>query len=195
MHCSQNLAFDYVSRRTSNHEAFHPVPPLTELRMIEEFTESDDRAVFETEVCILGAGAAGITLARRLASAGLDVCVLESGAADYEKPLQDLGAGESIGFPYYPLDQSRLRLFGGTTAVWGGRVVQLDPIDFERRPWIEHSGWPFGKETLAPYYAEALRSLELEVTEGDEKLWDRLGLRQPGFDARIRSRAIRLPGS
>ena len=151
--------------------------------MIEEFTESDDRAVFETEVCILGAGAAGITLARRLASAGLDVCVLESGAADYEKPLQDLGAGESIGFPYYPLDQSRLRLFGGTTAVWGGRVVQLDPIDFERRPWIEHSGWPFGKETLAPYYAEALRSLELEVTEGDEKLWDRLGLRQPGFDS------------
>ncbi len=150
--------------------------------MIEEFTERDDHAVFETEVCILGAGAAGITLARRLESAGLDVCVLESGAADYEKPLQDLGIGESIGFPYYPLDQSRLRLFGGTTAVWGGRVVQLDSIDFERRSWIEHSGWPFGKETLAPYYAEALRSLDLEVTDGGEALWGRLGLRPPGFD-------------
>ena len=68
--------------------------------MIEIFSVSDDRAVFETEVCILGAGAAGITLARRLASLGLDVCVLESGGADWEKPIQDLGIGESIGFPY-----------------------------------------------------------------------------------------------
>ncbi len=150
--------------------------------MIETFSVSDDRAVFETEVCILGAGAAGITLARRLASSGLDVCVLESGGADWEKPIQDLGIGESIGFPYYPLDESRLRLFGGTTAVWGGRVVQLDPIDFERRPWIEHSGWPFGKKELAPYYTEALRSVEVEPVLADESLWDRLGLRQPEFD-------------
>lgn len=150
--------------------------------MIEEFTDSEDRAVFEGEVCIVGTGAAGITLARRLAALGLDVLMLESGGADYEQPIQDLGIGELVGFPYYPLEQSRLRLFGGTTAVWGGRVVQLDPIDFEHRPWIEHSGWPFGKETLAPYYEESLRSLDLEVTDGDEVLWDRLGLRSPGFD-------------
>jgi choline dehydrogenase-like flavoprotein len=150
--------------------------------VIDTFSVSDDRSVFEAEVCILGAGAAGITLARRLASSGLDVCVLESGGADWEKPIQDLGIGESIGFPYYPLDESRLRLFGGTTAVWGGRVVQLDPIDFERRPWIEHSGWPFGKKELAPYYTEALRSLEVEPVLADETMWDRLGLRQPEFD-------------
>ena len=155
---------------------------LLEPPLIEEFTDGADRAVYDTEVCIVGAGAAGITLARQLASKGLEVCVVESGAADYEKKLQDLGVGESIGFPYYPLDQSRLRIFGGTTAVWGGRVVQLDPIDFERRPWIEHSGWPFGKETLAPYYADALRSLDLEVTDGDEQLWETLGLRPPGFE-------------
>jgi choline dehydrogenase-like flavoprotein len=150
--------------------------------VIDTFSVSDDRAVFETEVCILGAGTAGITLARRLASSGLDVCVLESGGADWEKPIQDLGIGESIGFPYYPLDESRLRLFGGTTAVWGGRVVQLDPIDFERRPWIEHSGWPFGKKELTPYYTDALRSLEVEPVLADETMWDRLGLRQPEFD-------------
>jgi choline dehydrogenase-like flavoprotein len=150
--------------------------------VIETFDVSDDRAVFETEVCILGAGAAGITLARRLASSGLDVCILESGGADWEKPIQDLGIGESIGFPYYPLDESRLRLFGGTTAVWGGRVVQLDPIDFERRAWIEHSGWPFGKKELAPYYTEALRSLDVETSLADETMWSRLGLHQPDFD-------------
>ncbi len=168
--------------------AFGPlqIQPLEceEKGMIEELDGAGDHAVFESTACIVGAGAAGITLARRLASFGIDVLLLESGAADYEKPIQDLGLGESVGFPYYRLEQSRLRLFGGTTAVWGGRVVQLDPIDFERRAWIEHSGWPFGKQTLAPYYAESLRSLELEVTEGDERLWNRLGLSEPAFDAK-----------
>jgi choline dehydrogenase-like flavoprotein len=153
--------------------------------MIEEFTDRDDRAVFSADVCILGAGAAGIALARRLIASGVKVLLIESGAADYEEPLQELGAGDSLGFPYYPLEHSRLRHFGGTSAVWGGRVAQLDPIDFERRPWIEHSGWPFGKETLVPYYTEALRSLDLEVTECDERLWDRLRLERPGFDSDI----------
>lgn len=151
--------------------------------MIEEFTNSDSRPAFDCDICIVGAGAAGITLARRLADSGLDICILESGAADYEKPLQDLGAGESIGFPYYPLDQSRLRLFGGTTAVWGGRVAQLDSIDFEKRSWIEHSGWPFGKEALAPYYAEVLKSLDLETMDGGDELWNRLKLHRPDFDS------------
>lgn len=153
--------------------------------MLEEFSAADDRAAFESDVCIVGAGAAGITLARRLVSLGIDVLILESGAADYEKPLQDLGAGESIGSPYYRLDQSRLRLFGGTTAVWGGRVVQLDAIDFERRPWIAHSGWPFGKQTLESYYAESQRALDLEAGSTDERLWRELGLSEPGFDPSV----------
>jgi choline dehydrogenase-like flavoprotein len=152
--------------------------------VIEEFVDAGEGASFETDVCIVGSGAAGLTLARRLVARGIDVCILESGAADYEKSLQDLGIGDNVGFPYYQLDQSRLRLFGGTTAVWGGRVVQLDAVDFEHRPWIEHSGWPFGKETLSPYYAESLRALDLRVTEGDERLWSELGLRDPGFDPR-----------
>jgi choline dehydrogenase-like flavoprotein len=156
-----------------------------EFTVIEQFSDSVEGAVFETEVCVVGAGAAGITLARRLAASGIEVCLLESGGADYEKPSQDLASGESIGFSYYPLAESRLRLFGGTTAVWGGRVVELDPIDFERRSWIEHSGWPFGKETLAPYYAEAMRSLDFDTSMRGEKIWNEIGLNPPGFDSKL----------
>ena len=76
--------------------------------MIEEFVDAGEGASFETDVCIVGSGAAGLTLARRLVARGIDVCILESGAADYEKSLQDLGIGDNVGFPYYQLDQSRL---------------------------------------------------------------------------------------
>ena len=69
--------------------------PCVEFTVIERFSDSGDQAVFETEVCIVGSGAAGITLARRLASAGLEVCLLESGGADYEQSSQDLGIGGS----------------------------------------------------------------------------------------------------
>src|SRR5829696_4514144 len=96
------------------------------------------------EVCIVGAGAAGITLARRLLGLGHDVLLLESGGLDHEAAIAELNAGESVGQPYYELADSRLRFFGGTTAIWGGRVAELDRIDFERRPWAPHTGWPIG---------------------------------------------------
>ena len=136
--------------------------------MIEDLSDHTPPAVFDTQVVIVGAGAAGITLARRLAAANIQVCLLESGGCDYEQSVQDLAKGESVGFPYYPLDESRLRFFGGTTAIWGGRAAELDPIDFERRDWIDHSGWPFDKGVLRPYYDEALQLLDLPATEMPE---------------------------
>ncbi|MFW2831581.1 FAD-dependent oxidoreductase [Sphingomonas sp. ID0503] len=109
----------------------------------------------QADVAVIGAGAAGISLADRLIEAGLRVVLLESGGIDYEGASAALNAGENAGLDYYPLDHARLRMFGGTTAIWGGRCSELDPIDFARRNWVPHSGWPFGYETIAPFYAEA----------------------------------------
>src|SRR5690242_13918165 len=110
---------------------------------------------FEADVAIIGAGAAGITMARRLLAGGRTVLLLESGGGDYEPATADLNAGQNVGLPYYDLDQARLRFFGGTTAIWGGRCAELDPLDFQQRTWVEHSGWPFGIEALRPYYDAA----------------------------------------
>ena len=68
--------------------------------------------------------------------------LLESGGLDYEAATADLNAGENAGEDYYALEDSRLRFFGGTTAIWGGRCAELDPIDLEPRDWVPHSGWP-----------------------------------------------------
>ncbi len=113
---------------------------------------------FEADVAIIGAGAAGITMARRLVAAGKAVILLESGGLDYEATTADLNAGRNVGEPYYDLDKARLRFFGGTTAIWGGRCAELDPIDLEQRRWVPHSGWPFGIGELRPFY-EAAREL------------------------------------
>jgi len=109
------------------------------------------------------------------------VNVFESGEADFRKDVQTLAAGENIGEDYYPLDTARLRLFGGTAAIWGGRCAELDPIDFEKRDFLPHSGWPFGKEVLDPYYDDAFKSLGLK-RPGEGRLWKELGRQQPEFD-------------
>ena len=132
--------------------------------MIEDLSDHPRDAEFDTEVAIVGAGAAGITLARSLVAANVSVCLLESGGQDYEQPVQDLAHGKNIGFPYYELAESRLRFFGGTTAIWGGRSAELDSIDFVKRPWVDHSGWPFDKDALRAYYDKASALFDLPVS-------------------------------
>ena len=108
------------------------------------------------DVCIVGAGAAGITLALELArQGGVRVCLLESGDFEFDAQTQALYKGEVVGHPYYDLDILRLRFFGGTTNHWAGACRPLDPVDFERRDGVPESGWPFGSEELNPYYARA----------------------------------------
>ena len=101
------------------------------------------------DVCILGAGAAGITLARELEGTGLSVVVLESGAETLEPDIQDLARGESVGetlgFSDNPatLDSIRLRQLGGTTNHWAGFCRQIWTQVCDRPPpEIQSSGWP-----------------------------------------------------
>ncbi|QDP19526.1 FAD-dependent oxidoreductase [Sphingomonas xanthus] len=114
------------------------------------------------DVAIIGSGAAGQAAARRLLKHGCRVVIIESGGIDHEAEAADLNAGEIVGQPYHPLDHSRLRFFGGTTAVWGGRCAELDPIDFERRSWVPHSGWPIAPDDIAGEAEEARQMFGVE---------------------------------
>jgi len=141
-----------------------------------------------TEICIIGAGAAGITLARRLLAAGHEVVLLESGGTDYEAGIADLNHGANVGMDYYPLADARLRFFGGTTAIWGGRCAELDPIDLERRPWVPDSGWPIGWQELSAYYDQARPLFDLPEWRPHMEDLAQNGLAVPAFDeTRIRT--------
>lgn len=147
----------------------------------------------EADVCIVGAGAAGVALARDLMKAGHEVCLLEGGGMDYEARSQALFEGKNIGMEYYDLDHARLRFFGGTTNIWGGRSIPLDPIDFEKRDWVPHSGWPIILDDLQKYYRIAHDSLELGEYDYESGMWDKLQLSPIDFDPEeIRTRFWRF---
>lgn len=129
----------------------------------------------QADVCIVGAGPAGITLARELGGHGVRVCLLEAGGRDLDPRFQRQSRGESRGYPLARLDGGRLRAFGGTLRhprVWesGWAARPLDPIDFETRDGMPELGWPFDREHLDPYYdhANALCGLPPFDTATDE---------------------------
>ncbi len=110
----------------------------------------------ETDLCIIGSGPAAITIATRLAGSDRRILMLAGGGWKETAAARDLHRGGA--FPpgsHEPLDENRRRQFGGATAVWGGRCIPFDAVDFENRPWIPFSGWPIGYEEMLPFFREA----------------------------------------
>lgn len=150
--------------------------------MLLDISELEAGKVVEADLCIAGAGAAGVTLARQFLHTTTRVLLLESGGADFEPQTQALADGGNTGLPYYPLSDARLRFFGGTTAIWGGRSAQMDAIDFRRRSWVPHSGWPLRAEEITHWYPQARRTLGLPELPPRETLWSSLGVEPPPFN-------------
>lgn len=126
----------------------------------------------EADLCIIGAGAAGITLARALIGSPVRVTMLESGGLELGRDTQALYQGRSSGLPYFPLNTARLRFFGGSTNHWGGVCRPFDPLDFEHRDWIPFSGWPIRKSDLDPYYPSAGEIVGLHSDVWSVETWD-----------------------
>ncbi len=124
--------------------------------------------VLQFDVCIVGSGPAGITLAREISRSGLRVCLLESGGHKPVEEPQNLNTGavdSAHGYEKQTLRKGRRRQFGGTANLWNHKVrrgyaryiryVSLDEIDFERRDWVPESGWPFSRREFQPFYERA----------------------------------------
>ena len=113
------------------------------------------------DLCIIGSGPAGIAVAHALIGSGLHVVIVESGPLRKNRHAQEDPAGETVaGSPHPPTDMYRERRFGGTSTIWGGRAIPLDPIDFEPRAHVPDSGWPIRHAALARHYARAFEICE-----------------------------------
>ncbi|GJM34351.1 MAG: hypothetical protein DHS20C18_33520 [Saprospiraceae bacterium] len=130
-------------------------------------------SLIEGDICIIGAGAAGISIALDWINTPYKVILLESGGFEYEDEIQDLNGGKSTGQPYYPLKSSRLRYFGGTTGHWAGMCSPFDHIDFTKRDWVPNSGWPISRKDLDPFYTKAQEVLKMDPCPYEFEYWNK----------------------
>ncbi|MDR5752556.1 MULTISPECIES: GMC family oxidoreductase [unclassified Caballeronia] len=125
------------------------------------------------DVAIVGSGPAGITFARALGP-HLDVLLIEAGGHHANAATDDSLSGAISGL-HYSLDETRARRFGGSTALWAGYCALFDPIDFDARPWVAHSGWPLAASEVTTHYAAAAKLLHV-----DDALFDASALGETG---------------
>ncbi|MPQ98003.1 FAD-binding protein [Modestobacter sp. I12A-02628] len=121
-----------------------------------------------TDVCVIGAGPAGLTVAHECLDAGFRILVLEGGRYEEDADAQAL-ADATMESTFYKTDAiagGRRRQFGGTATSWAhvtkpgtdrvyARTLPGEAVDFERKSWQPTSGWPIGLDDLAPWYERA----------------------------------------
>lgn len=162
---------------------------------------------FEAEIAIVGGGPAGLTIAREFFGTSTRVLILESGLLEETPKHAALNEVESVGEPLTDAQKQkriafhgaqsptwshdlqpygvRCRVLGGSTHAWAGKSAAFDEIDFAKRPWVPHSGWPIPRASLEPYLDRAAHALNLGPNCYDDGLWQLMGIKPPElrFDA------------
>lgn len=142
--------------------------PLLDLRDLE--LENP----LEADLCIIGSGPAGLSIAQEFVNTSTKVLILESGGKTEEADTQTLYDIESLGVPRVMEQREvRNRILGGSSHTWYGRCAPLEPIDYEVRDWVPHSGWPITHKDLAEYELRATTILGLGATDYGEAMRDR----------------------
>ena len=165
--------------------------------MFTDARQIAEDSTLQADICIVGAGIAGISIAREFIGGSESVVLLEGGGLEFTKSLrklptvlrrhtlgeQALAGGPNAGQPYYPLRFTRVRAFGGSSRAWHeGRGVQvrpLDAIDFEARDGLPETGWPIDRAQLDPFYERAQQLCGLGPFAYDMETWEARGYGAP----------------
>jgi choline dehydrogenase-like flavoprotein len=135
--------------------------------VIEDLRRLGGSSDILADICIVGAGAAGIAIARELSASSLKVVLVESGGTDVDAAVQSLNDGSCCGHPML-MGAGRMRAFGGSTTRWSGCCAPLSQEDFQQRDWVPWSGWPIAADDLLPYYRRAQSYFGFETPWQDD---------------------------
>jgi choline dehydrogenase-like flavoprotein len=139
----------------------------------------DNGTMLAADVCVIGAGPVGLTLADALRARGRTVVLVESGDDPASAEHDDLNRGEVHGALGPPLHATRARGVGGTANIWNttahnavyAKLAPLDACDYPVRDWVDFSGWPFDAQELEPWYACAHDALGVGPFDFRDTRW------------------------
>jgi choline dehydrogenase-like flavoprotein len=123
--------------------------------VIIDYLDASAAADYQADLCVIGAGPAGIAIAQAFLGTSTTVCLIEGGGLTGEDRSQSLYDGASTGSTPFDAGTSRMRVFGGSCTLWGGGCIPLADTDLEARDWVPDSGWPLRYADLAPWYQKA----------------------------------------
>ncbi|WP_433975805.1 FAD-dependent oxidoreductase [Tunturiibacter lichenicola] len=150
--------------------------------MIVDIREYEQGTRLETDICIIGSGAAGITIAREFVGSAHRVLVLEAGGKLFEKSSQDPYQSAVVGLKHGGIHEGRVRVLGGATTLWAGQALRLFDIDFAKRSWVPYSGWPIDRATLDPFYARAEQVMQIPHAMNEQSSWPPFLSTPPAYD-------------
>lgn len=136
--------------------------------MFKNISNFSSNSVIEYDICIIGSGPAGISVAKQLFDTKFNIAILESGGIEPEDEYQDLNNGENSGPSFLSLYSSRLRCFGGAGKLWAGHCAPFEKDDFKKKTFSSLSGWPISLNDLKKYYIDAAKLLGISY----EKFYD-----------------------
>ncbi len=123
--------------------------------MFKDLKNFSNQATLKYDVCIVGSGVAGLSVAKQLLKTNRNIVILESGGMEPESRYLELNEGKNSGPKFLDLDSSRLRCFGGAGQLWAGHCAPFERDDFEKKSYLSYSGWPISFDDLEDYYKEA----------------------------------------
>lgn len=151
----------------------------------------------DVDICVIGGGIAGLIAAVRLAEKHphFKVVVLESGDQDFDHRLDDLNRSIEERPVNYSDFKGRARILGGTSTLWGGRMLPLREFDVNARTDLNVPAWPIDYAELNRYQSDIERMFDLDDQSFEESLVDRIDNRDviPGGDAVFAARFPKWP--
>lgn len=150
--------------------------------MIDEH-HPDDGHELRADLCVIGAGPAGIAISSEFLNKHIEVLLVESGGHEPDAATELLNEGENAGECPLSFRSGRTRALGGAGRLWAGQCMRLTELDFERRPWVPHSGWALTLNELLPHYERAEQFFEVAGEAAhDHDLYSGFSVQPPAFD-------------
>jgi choline dehydrogenase-like flavoprotein len=161
--------------------------------MFIDFERATD-VPFTPDICVVGAGIAGLTLVSALRQRGLKVLVLEGGGLMHEPRGQSLFETEMdfTGPVNVGVANGRFRVFGGTGTRWSGHLIPLAPQELSTRPTTDRVAWPIDYAKLAPYFSRLDTMLGLNGSPFDATCYQFAGRTTPALASDYDTLSVRF---